>query len=102
MKIGIAGYTNTGKTTIFNALTKGNIETAVFPSSYQEPNIGMVKVPDPRIDFLAKVYNPKKTTYADIEYIDIVGIPMGSARDDKTKKVLEHIKDVDALIQVVR
>jgi GTP-binding protein YchF len=102
MKIGIAGYTNTGKTTIFNALTKGDIETTPYTSATAEPNIGMVKVPDERIDALAEIYKPKKVIYADIQYIDIVGIAVGSARDEKTVKILGQIKDADALIQVVR
>ncbi len=102
MKIGIAGYPNTGKTTIFNALTKGNIETTPYATTSVEPNIGTVKVPDKRIDLLTSAYKPKKVIFADVNYIDIVGIAMGSGRDEKTAKVLYHLRDVDALIQVVR
>lgn len=102
MKLGIVGYSNTGKTTIFNALTKGNIETTAYSSASAEPNIGTVKVPDKRIDLLTKMYKPKKVIYADVQYIDIVGIGYGTARDEKTVKVLNNIKDVDAIIQVVR
>ncbi|MFC1856005.1 redox-regulated ATPase YchF [Thermodesulfobacteriota bacterium] len=102
MKIGIAGYSNTGKTTIFNALTKGTIETAAYASASAEPHIGMVKVPDKRIEELTRVHKPKKVTYEDVQYIDIAGIAMGSAKDEKTVKVLSHIRDVDAIIQVAR
>jgi GTP-binding protein YchF len=102
MKIGIAGYTNTGKTTIFNALTKGEVQTTAYSDTSTLPHVGVVKVPDGRIDTLSKMYEPKKTIYADVEYIDIVGIAMGSARDEKTVRILNHIKDVDALIQIVR
>ena len=100
MKIAIIGLSNSGKTTVFNALTGLNIETTIYPTISGEPNIGVVKVPDPEIDRLSEIYRPKKTTYATIEYIDYVGLTKGDLKQNR--KVFDLIKDVDAIVHVVR
>lgn len=101
MKIAIIGLANSGKTTIFNALTGLNLETTVYPTQASaEPHHGVVKVPDPRIDRLAEIYKPKKTTYATVEYIDYIGLTKGDM--DQNRKVSDLIKDADAVLHVVR
>lgn len=100
MKIGIIGLSNSGKTTVFNALTGQNIETTVYPTTSGEPNIAVVKVPDSRLDRLSAVYKPKKTTYAAVEYIDYIGLTKGDM--NQNRKVFDLIKDVDAIAHVVR
>ena len=100
MKIAIIGLSNSGKTTVFNALTGLNIEATIYPTISGEPNIGVVKVPDPEIDRLSEIYRPKKTTYATIEYIDYVGLTKGDLKQNR--KVFDLIKDVDAIVHVVR
>src|SRR4030065_1523346 len=100
MKIAIIGVSNSGKTTVFNALTGLNIETTIYPTISGEPNIGVVKVPDPEIDILSEIYRPKKTTYAAIEYIDYIGLTKGDVKQNR--KVFDLIKDVDAIVHVVR
>ncbi len=100
MKIAVTGLSNTGKTTIFNALTGLNIETTVYPTLTGEPSLGTVKVPDQRIDRLTEIYKPKKTTYATVSYIDYIGLTKGD--QVQNSKVFEHIKDADAVVHVVR
>lgn len=100
MKIAIIGLSNSGKTTVFNALTGQNIETTLYPTSSGEPNRGIVKVPDTRIDKLTEMFRPKKTSYATIEYIDHVGMTKGDV--EQNRKVFDLIKDADAVVQVVR
>src|SRR4030043_273539 len=100
MKIAMIGVSNSGKTTLFNALTGLNIETTTYPTISGEPNIGVVKVPDPEIDILSEIYRPKKTTYAAIEYIDYIGLTKGDVKQNR--KVFDLIKDVDAIVHVVR
>lgn len=100
MKVAIIGLANTGKTTIFNALTGLNIETTVYPTLSGEPHIGMVRVPDKRLDDLTALYHPKKTTCATVEYIDYLGITRGDI--EQNKKVFDLIKDADAIVQVIR
>lgn len=100
MKIAIIGLSNSGKTTVFNALTGLNIETTIYPTISGEPNIGVVKVPDPEVDRLSDIYRPKKTTYAAIEYIDYIGLTKGDLKQNR--KVFDLIKDVDAIVHVVR
>ncbi len=100
MKVAIIGLANTGKTTIFNALTGLNVETTIYPTLAAEPHIGMVKVPDKRLDKLSEIYNPKKTTYATVEYIDFIGLTKGDI--EQNKKVFELIKDTDAIVHVIR
>ncbi len=100
MKIAIIGLANTGKTTIFNALTGQNLETTVYPTMNAEAHMGVVKVPDVRIDKLAEIYRPKKITYATVEYIDYIGLTKGDM--DQNRKVFDLIKDADAVVHVVR
>jgi GTP-binding protein YchF len=100
MKIAIIGVSNSGKTTVFNALTGLNSETTIYPTISGEPNIGVVKVPDPEIDILSEIYRPKKTTYATIEYIDYIGLTKGDVKQNR--KVFDLIKDLDAIVHVVR
>jgi len=103
MKIGIVGLPNSGKTTVFNALTGGSAETAAYSSGTLEPNLATVKVPDPRLHVLAGMYKPKKTTFADVQYIDVAGLS-GSAREagGLSPAFLNYISQVDALLHVVR
>ncbi len=100
MKIAIIGLANSGKTTIFNALTGQNLETTIYPTLSAEPHIGMVKVPDPRIDKLVEIFKPKKTTFATVEYIDYIGLTKGDM--EQNRKVFDLIKDADAIVHVVR
>lgn len=100
MKLGIIGLSNSGKTTIFNALTGQNIETTLYATVTGEPSYGVVKVPDSRIDALAAIYKPKKTTHATVEYVDYLGLTKGDAAQNR--KVFDLIKDVDAIVHVVR
>ena len=100
MKVAIIGLANTGKTTIFNALTGLNVETTIYPTITADPHIGVVKVPDGRIERLSEIYNPKKTTYATVEYIDYIGLTKGDI--EQNKKVFDLIKDVDAIVHVIR
>jgi GTP-binding protein YchF len=103
MKIGIIGLPNSGKTTVFNALTGGSAETAAYSSGSLEPNIATVKVPDPRLNVLAGMYKPKKTTFADVQYIDVAGLS-GSTHTSGglAPAFLNYISQVDALLHVVR
>lgn len=100
MKIAIIGLSNSGKTTIFNALTGQNIETTIYPTTSMEPNLGIVKVPDSRLDRLSEIFKPRKTTYATVEYIDYLGITKGDIKQNR--KVFDLIKDVDAVVHVIR
>lgn len=101
MKAGIIGLPLCGKTTLFNVLTKRHVQTGGYAGS--EPNIGTVKVPDVRMDMLSKMFEPKKTTYATVEYIDIAGLTKGSVQDDGLgSQLLAHIRNVEAIIHVVR
>ncbi|MDI6744911.1 MAG: redox-regulated ATPase YchF, partial [Thermodesulfovibrionales bacterium] len=100
MKIAVTGLANSGKTTIFNALTGLNLETTIYPTLMAEPHLGVVKVPDSRIEKLSEIYKPKKTTYATVEYVDYIGITKGDI--EQNKKVSDLIKDVDAVVHVIR
>ncbi len=100
MRIAIIGLSNSGKTTIFNALTRQNLETTVYPTVSGEPHFGVVKVPDHRIDRLAEIYKPKKVSNATVEYIDYIGLTKGDM--EQNRKVFDLIKDVDAIVHVVR
>ena len=100
MKVSVIGLSNTGKTTIFNALTGQNIETTTYATLAGEPHIGVVKVPDPRLDRLAGIFRPKKTTHAVVEYVDYIGLTKGNT--EQNRKILDLIKDVDATVHVVR
>lgn len=100
MKIGLIGLSNAGKTTLFNALSRQRIETTVYPTMQGEPHLGVVKVPDARIERLAEMYRPGKVTFAAIEYIDYLGLTKGDL--EQNLKVFELVRDVDALVHVVR
>lgn len=103
MIIGIVGLPNCGKTTLFNALTGGDAEALPYAQTGAEPNVGMVKVPDHRVDRLSEIYEPKKTTYAVVEYIDLPGLPRGSVSEGaRVAEFLKRAREVDALVHVVR
>ena len=103
MKIGIVGLPNVGKSTLFNAITNAGAETANYPFCTIEPNVGVVAVPDSRLDVLAEMYNPEKYTPAVIEFVDIAGLVEGASRGEGLgNKFLSHIREVDAIAHVVR
>lgn len=103
MKIGIVGLPNVGKSTLFNSITKAGAECANYPFCTIEPNVGMVTVPDERVDGLAKLYNPEKVTYAVTEFVDIAGLVKGASKGEGLgNKFLSHIREVDAIVHVVR
>ncbi|NLU53386.1 MAG: redox-regulated ATPase YchF [Clostridiaceae bacterium] len=103
MKLGIVGLPNVGKSTLFNAITKAGAESANYPFCTIDPNVGIVAVPDERLNVLAKMYNPKKVTPTTIEFVDIAGLVRGASRGEGLgNKFLSHIREVDAIVHVVR
>lgn len=103
MKLGIIGLPNVGKSTLFNAITNAGAQSANFPFCTIEPNVGMVTVPDERIDFLADMYQPKKVTNAVIEFVDIAGLVKGASKGEGLgNKFLGDIRTTDAIVHVVR
>ena len=103
MKLGIVGLPNVGKSTLFNSITKAGAECANYPFCTIEPNVGVVPVPDERLDNLAKMYNPQKVTHAVIEFVDIAGLVKGASHGEGLgNKFLSHIRETDAICEVVR
>ena len=103
MKLGIVGLPNVGKSTLFNALTAAGAAAANYPFCTIEPNIGVVPVPDKRLDVLAKMYSPEKATPAVVEFVDIAGLVRGASKGEGLgNRFLSHIREVDGIVHVVR
>ena len=103
LSVGIVGLPNVGKSTLFNALTAGGAEVSNYPFTTIDSNVGVVPVPDPRLDSLARVLEPEKSTSATIRFIDIAGLVEGASKGEGLgNKFLGHLRDVDAILHVVR
>ncbi|MEG2097975.1 MAG: redox-regulated ATPase YchF, partial [Pseudoflavonifractor sp.] len=103
MKLGIVGLPNVGKSTLFNAITNAGAESANYPFCTIDPNVGVVAVPDPRLDWLSDFYHPKKTTPAVIEFVDIAGLVKGASKGEGLgNKFLANIRETAAIVHVVR
>ncbi len=103
MKLGIVGLPNVGKSTMFNSITKAGAECANYPFCTIEPNVGVVPVPDERLDKLTEMYHPQKTTHAIVEFVDIAGLVKGASKGEGLgNKFLSNIRETDAIVEVVR
>ena len=103
MKLGIVGLPNVGKSTLFNAITNAGAESANYPFCTIDPNVGVVAVPDARLDKLSAMYHPKKTTPAVIEFVDIAGLVKGASKGEGLgNRFLANIRECSAIIHVVR
>ena len=103
LKAGIVGLPNVGKSTLFNAITKKNILAANYPFATIEPNVGVVTVPDERLDVLNQMYHPAKLIPTTFEFTDIAGLVKGASNGEGLgNKFLSHIREVDAIVEVVR
>ncbi|MCI8444261.1 MAG: redox-regulated ATPase YchF [Clostridia bacterium] len=103
MRLGIVGLPNVGKSTMFNSITKAGAECANYPFCTIEPNVGVVPVPDERLDKLTQMYQSQKTTHAVIEFVDIAGLVKGASKGEGLgNKFLSHIRETDAIVEVVR
>lgn len=103
MKLGIVGLPNVGKSTLFNAITNAGAQSANYPFCTIEPNVGVVAVPDKRLDKLAEMYDPDKYTPASIEFVDIAGLVKGASKGEGLgNKFLSNIRECDAIVHVVR
>jgi ribosome-binding ATPase len=101
--IGIVGLPNVGKSTLFKALTKKQVDASNYPFCTIEPNVGVVAVPDERLDALSKIHNSAKTIYTTIEFVDIAGLVKGASQGEGLgNKFLSNIREVDAILQVIR
>ncbi|MEG2017866.1 MAG: GTPase, partial [Clostridium sp.] len=103
MKLGIVGLPNVGKSTLFNAITKAGAESANYPFCTIEPNIGVVSVPDKRLEELQKIYSSKKQVPTAIEFYDIAGLVKGASKGEGLgNKFLSHIREVESIVHTVR